>query len=155
MKCTPKSHCAGDTLSGVGVSGSIDPPPCGSILGQGLYRHRHRPAPISHNPPCPPLNPAHTGQQLTCERELKRLTLVVGRTLLTKPKTILAGVILDLFFARSISLMATFNIEKTPLCSFGSFDSWSIVGTRGRCKVWGWCQGERTRTLMRISGRPS
>ena len=134
---------------------SIDPPACRSILGQGLYTRQHRPAPISHNPPCRPLNPAHTGQQLTCERELRRLTLIVGRRSLTKPKTILAGVTLDLFFARSISSTATFNINKTPLRSFGSFDSWSIVGTRGRCKVWGWCQGERTRTLMRISGRPS
>ena len=51
--------------------------------------------------------------------------------------------------------MAMFNIEETPLRSFGSLDFVSIVDIRGRCKAMAWVRVVRKNPNPNPDGRSS
>ena len=60
--------------------------------------------------------------------------MIIVRRMTTVPKTALAGVMLEIFSARSMALMAAFNAETTP-----SRPLWDLVAmaetTKGRRSV--------------------
>ena len=60
-------------------------------------------------------------------------TLIMINTRLTEPKTALAGVTLDISFARSIAPMDTFNVERRPRRPLGRCEVVAIVETGGKC----------------------
>ena len=57
--------------------------------------------------------------------------MIIVRTTLTEPKTALAGVMLDISFARFKASMATFNADIAPSRSLGRWDPAFMVETRG------------------------
>ena len=57
--------------------------------------------------------------------------MTIVRRILTDPKTALAGVMLDISFARFMASMAIFNEERVPSCPFGRWALVAIVGTQG------------------------
>jgi len=65
---------------------------------------------------------------------------IVSRTL-TEPKTALAGVMLDISFARFRVSMVTFSVEMTPFRPFGRWEFVAIVESRGRCEEDAWNTG--------------
>ena len=69
-----------------------------------------------------------TGQQET----KRRLTLIITRITLTKPKTTLAGVILETSFARFMASMVAFNAEIVSSRLLGRWGSTFIVGVAAR-----------------------
>ena len=60
----------------------------------------------------------------------RRLTLIIVRRTLTEPKTALAGVLLEISFARLKTSMKPFNAEVTSPRSLGCWDSVSMVETQ-------------------------
>jgi hypothetical protein len=56
--------------------------------------------------------------------------IIVSRTL-TEPKTALAGVMLEISFARFRASIVTFNVEITPFRAFGRWEFAAIVENRG------------------------
>ena len=57
--------------------------------------------------------------------------MIIVRTTLTEPKTALAGVILEISFARFKASIATFNAEIAPSRSLGRLDPAFMVETQG------------------------
>ena len=60
----------------------------------------------------------------------RRGTLIVVRRMLTVPKTALAGVGLEISFARFTTSMAASNKERTSSRRFCRLESFSMVGAR-------------------------
>jgi len=60
--------------------------------------------------------------------------LIITRRTLTVAKTALAGVMLEIFSARSMVSMAAFNKETALSRPFGRWDSVAMVGTQGSCE---------------------
>ena len=60
--------------------------------------------------------------------------MIVARITLTEPKTALAGVILEISFARFKASMAVFNIRIAPSCPLGRWDWASMVEAQGSCE---------------------
>ena len=58
-------------------------------------------------------------------------TLIIVRRMPTVAKTAFAGVILEIFSARSMASMAAFNKETAFSRSFGRWDSVAMVETEG------------------------
>ena len=58
-------------------------------------------------------------------------TLTTVNTTLTEPKTVLAGVTLEISFARFIASIDAFNVERRPLRPLGRCEFVAIVETRG------------------------
>ena len=57
--------------------------------------------------------------------------MTIVRRILTDPKTALAGVMLEISFARFIASMAMFNEEMVPSRPFGGWGFVSIDDTQG------------------------
>lgn len=81
------------------------------------------------------------GQRDLSEREpdarhwgVGQRTLIVSRREPTEPKAALAGVMVDLSFARFRVSMGTFSFEKVSPCSFGRWDVEAIIDARGGYK---------------------
>ena len=74
------------------------------------------------------------------QNRMKR-TLTIVNTTLTEPKTALAGVTLEISFARFIASMDTFNVERRPLRPLGRCEFVAIVKTGGRCREKAWQRG--------------
>ena len=60
--------------------------------------------------------------------------MIIVRITLTEPKTALAGVILEISFARFKASMAIFNAEIAPSRPLGRWDLGSMVETGGNCE---------------------
>ena len=58
-------------------------------------------------------------------------TLIIARRTQAEPKTALAGVMLEISFARLRVSMATFNAERRPSRSLEGLDVGAIAETRG------------------------
>ena len=71
----------------------------------------------------------------------KKRVLIIARRTLTEPKAALAGVMLDISFARFKASMATFNGEIVPSRSFGRWDLASMVRIRGSYEKTARCEG--------------
>ena len=63
--------------------------------------------------------------------EEEKSTLIIARRTLTVAKTALAGVMLEIFSARSMASMAAFNKETVFSRSFGRWDLVVMVETQG------------------------
>ena len=62
--------------------------------------------------------------------------MIIVRRTATVPKTALAGVMLEIFSARSMASMAAFNVETAPSRPVGRWDFVAMVETaRRRCSV--------------------
>jgi len=61
---------------------------------------------------------------------VRKHTLTIVRRILTDPKTALAGVMLEISFARFMASMAMFNEEMVPSRPFDRWGLASIVETR-------------------------
>ena len=59
---------------------------------------------------------------------------MVVRRALAEPNAALAGVILEVSFARLRASMAAFNEDRAPSCPFGRLDLSTMVGTQVSCK---------------------
>jgi len=71
-------------------------------------------------------------ERIVAEKGERTLTMV--RTTLTEPKTALAGVMLEISFARFMASMAAFNGEIAPSRRSGRLDVVAMVEARGSCE---------------------
>ena len=71
------------------------------------------------------VNPEHIPSE-----EGGKHTLIAVRRTLTEPKTVLAGVMPGISFAKFMASMAAFNVERTPSLRF------AMVKIRGGCEKW-------------------
>jgi len=61
----------------------------------------------------------------------KEPTIIVLRRMLVESKAALAGVMLEILFARLRASMAAFNEERAPFCPLGRWSSVVMVETQG------------------------
>ena len=64
----------------------------------------------------------------------KELTRIMVRRMATEPNTALAGVILEISFARFSPSMATFSEERAPSRPFGCWDLAAMAKTQDSCE---------------------
>ena len=74
-------------------------------------------------------------------RQGRKCTLIIVRTMLTEPKTALAGVMLEASFARFRASIDTFNMERASSRRFCCLEFAFMVGTRGSCEITVWRAG--------------
>ena len=71
----------------------------------------------------------------------RKHTLIIIRRVPMKSKTVLAGVILEIFFASFKDSMAVFNAEIASSLPLGRWDLASMVETRGSRERTVWLEG--------------
>jgi len=64
----------------------------------------------------------------------RKHTLIIVRRTLTEPKTALAGVIVEISFARFKVWMATFNEERVPSRPFGFCELLAMTQSKRGCE---------------------
>jgi hypothetical protein len=69
--------------------------------------------------------------QTEARRSRRKRTLIIVSRTLTEPKTALAGVMLDISFARFKVSIVTFSVERAPFRPFGRWEFAAIVEDRG------------------------
>ena len=71
------------------------------------------------------------GRELAVAQNRKKRTTIIIKITANEPKTALAGVALEISFARFEASMSTFKAERIPSRSFGRWEFVAIVETRG------------------------
>ena len=85
---------------------------------------------------------------------MRKPTLIIVRRTLTEPNAALAGVMLEISFARSMASMAAFNDERTPSSRrCDRRESASMVETRGRQENDAFQRAVREDTSPNMDGR--
>ena len=95
-------------------------------------------------------------RKLAVTQNRKKRTPIIVKITATEPKTALAGVMLEISFARFEASMSTFKAERTPSRSFGRWEFVAIDETRGICEKVAWTKAAKDpnpNTQIRIDGR--